>query len=98
MDWETDATVDQYLLLEVYKIVDPSVYTEVYNDMWLKRYATALMKKQWGTNLSKFEGIQLPGGLTYSGAAIYERAITEIESLEVEMDSKYQEMPHFLVG
>ena len=98
MDWGTDATENEYLLLEVYKTVDPDIYTEVYNDMWLKRYATALMKRQWGQNLFKFEGIQLPGGLTYSGSALYDQATSEIEALEVEMDSKYQEMPHFLVG
>jgi len=98
MNWATDASVDKYLLLEVYKVVNPETYTEVYNDVWLKKYTTALMKRQWGQNLFKFEGIQLPGGLTYSGSTIYDQATTEIDALETEMDSKYQEMPHFLIG
>jgi hypothetical protein len=98
MDWDVDFTVDEYILLEVYSIIDPETYNEVYDDMWLKKYVTALIKRQWGQNLFKYEGIQLPGGLTYSGAALYDQANTEIELLEVEMDSKYQEMPQFLIG
>ena len=62
------------------------------------RYITALIKRQWGQNLFKYEGIQLPGGLTYSGSAIYDQATTELETLEAEMSSKYEEMPHFLIG
>ena len=97
-DWDDKFDVGTIIIIEAYRALDPTTYTEVYNDMWLKRYATALMKRQWGQNLFKFEGIQLPGGLTYSGSALYDQATSEIEALEVEMDSKYQEMPHFLVG
>ena len=98
MDWDKDFNIDEYMVMEVYSIIDPDTYTEVYNDVWLKKYITALIKRQWGQNLFKYEGIQLPGGLTYSGSAIYDQATTEIENLEVEMASKYEEMPQFLIG
>ena len=65
-----------------YRKIDPTQFTDVYNDVWLKKYVTALIKKQWGQNLSKFEGVQLPGGVTLQGRQILEDANTEIEKLE----------------
>jgi hypothetical protein len=64
----------------------------------LKRYATALIKKQWGNNLKKFEGIQMPGGVTLNGQKIYDEAVEEIRYLETEMESSYQEPPNFMMG
>ena len=55
MDWNEDINVDEYLIFEVYRILDPNTYTDVYNDRFLKRYLTALLKYQWGSNLSKFQ-------------------------------------------
>ena len=78
--------------------MSPETYTSVYNDRFLKQYATALMKRQWGQNLSKFEGLQLPGGVTYSGSTLMQEATTEIETLETQMQMRYEEMPQFLVG
>ena len=98
MDWTNDVDLNEYLLVECYAILDPDTYTSVYNDRWLKRYATALMKQQWGTNLSKYEGLQLPGGVTYSGATLMQEATTEIETLETQMQMNYEEMPQFLIG
>ena len=98
MDWTNDVNAGEYFIIEAYKIIDPETYTDVYNDMWLKRYATALLKRQWGENLIKYDGLTLPGGITYNGSAIYDSAITEIDALETEMQSKYEEMPQFLVG
>ena len=98
MDWTNDVDLNEYLLIECYSILDPDTYTSVYNDRWLKRYATALMKQQWGTNLSKYEGLQLPGGVTYSGATLMQEATTEIETLETQMQMNYEEMPQFLIG
>lgn len=98
MDWENDVKLDDYIIVEAYKIIDPETYTDVYNDIWLKRYATALLKRQWGENLMKYDGLTLPGGITYNGAGIYDSAITEIQTLEEEMQLKYEELPHFLVG
>ena len=64
MDWNEDINVDEFLIFEVYRILDPNTYTDVYNDRFLKRYLTALLKYQWGSNLSKFQGVQMPGGVT----------------------------------
>ena len=76
-----DIKVGDYVVAEVYKIVDPSVHTSIWNDKWLKEYTTALIKRQWGQNLIKFEGMQLPGGVTLNGRQIYEDAMQDIERL-----------------
>ena len=79
VDWGFDIKVDEYVIMEVTKIIDPNIYTDVWNDRWLKRYATALIKKQWGENLAKFEGVALPGGVTFNGANILQEAKEEIQ-------------------
>jgi len=79
---------EQFILLECRKKVDPEENPSMYNDWWLKKYATALIKKQWGENLSKFQGIQLPGGVQFSGQEIYQAAVEEINTLEQEMAEK----------
>ena len=96
--WGTDIKAGEYLIVEGYKIIDPNSYTDVYNDRWLKRYATALIKRQWGLNLKKFSGIQLPGGVQLNGQQIFEEAENEISALEQEMQSKYEVPPEFLLG
>lgn len=83
-------SVGEFIVMEGWIVLDPEVYTDVYNDRWLKRYATALIKQQWGMNLSKYNGIQLPGGVTFDGERIYEAANTELETLETEMAEKYE--------
>jgi len=88
----------QYILFEGWIIVDPETFNDVYNDRWLKRYATSLIKQQWGINLSKYSGIQLPGGVTLDGDKIYEQASTEIEKLEEEMQLKYELPVNFISG
>lgn len=93
-----DLKVDDYIVVEGYQIVDPSTYTDVYNDMFLKKYVTALIKKQWGQNMSKFEGMQLPGGVTMNGLQIYQDAVEEINKLEEEMQLAWQMPDDFLVG
>lgn len=84
IQWDADVRVSDYLVIEVYKALDDATYGEILNDMWLKKYTTALFKRQWGTNLKKYGGMTLPGGLTYSGKDIYDEAIVEIEKLEQE--------------
>ena len=96
--WGTDIKAGEYLIVEGYKIIDPNSYTDVYNDRWLKRYATALIKRQWGLNLKKFSGIQLPGGVQLNGQQIFEEAENEISALEQEMQSKYEVPPEFILG
>lgn len=75
-----------------------STSTQIYNDMFLKKYLTALIKKQWGINLKKFEGIQLPGGVTLNGQQIYDEAVEEINKLEEEVQLKHEMPPSFYVG
>ena len=79
----------QYLIIECYRTLDPNTYTDVWGDIWLRRYTTALIKRQWGENLKKFEGMQLPGGITFNGQKIWEEATEEINKLEDEMISSY---------
>lgn len=98
MDWEKDAKIGDYLIVNAYRILDPSTYSDVYNDMFLKRYATALLKRQWGENLKKFSGVQLPGGVTLNGQVIYEEALQEIQKIEEEMQSRFELPVEFQVG
>lgn len=88
MDWEKVNTGD-YIIAEAYQIVDPEVYVDVYKDRWLQNYATAKIKYQWGTNLSKFEGLRLPGDVTFNGQQILQDAREEIQLLEQEMLTSY---------
>ena len=88
MDW-TKLDVGQYIIVEAYEIVDPTVYSDVWKDRWLAQYTTQLIKRQWGTNLKKFVGMQLPGGVTFNGQQIYNEADEEIKRLEAEMISSY---------
>ena len=89
---------DLYRLVEAHRLLDPTEVTEVYNDMFLKRYATAMMKKQWGMNLIKYNNVQLPGGITLNGRQIYEDALAEIEKMEGEVLSKYAIPPLDMIG
>ena len=88
MDWNK-VSVGEYLVAEAYQIVDPDVYTDAWGDRWLQRYATALIKRQWGSNLTKFIGVQLPGGMQFNGQKIYDDAVKEIDELEHEMVTNY---------
>lgn len=81
--------VGEYFLVEAYEIVDPNTYTDVWADRWLQHYTAQLIKRQWGSNLTKFEGMQLPGGITFNGQKIYDDADTEIKRLEEEMINNY---------
>jgi len=89
MDWSTDVSSGNYLILDGYNTIDPEVYTDVYNDGWLKKYTTSLIKRQWGENLKKFEGMQLPGGITFNGQKIWEEAESEIIKMEEELINSY---------
>ena len=97
MDWENDLMVDEYIVIECYRKMDPDTYTDVYNDIWLKKYTTALVKKQWGANLSKFAGVAMIGGVTLNGEQIYTQALADIEKLEEEIKS-LQEHQALMIG
>lgn len=97
MDWGR-VVPGNFIIVECYRVVDPETYTDVWKDRWLLRYATALIKKQWGSNLSKFEGMQLPGGVTFNGQQIYNDANEEIRQLEEEMITSYSLPVSDLIG
>ena len=87
--WGEKIVLGEYMLIEAYQKIDPDVYTDLYNDRWLHRYCTALIKKQWGENLKKFEGLSMPGGITFNGQKIWDEATDEIQAIEAEMISSY---------
>jgi len=95
---DNDIQSGDYVVYEATKLVDKSTYGEVYNDIWLKRYATALLKRQWGANLIKFEGMQLPGGVTLNGRQMFDDANNEIQSLEETLRLTWEEPCDFFVG
>ena len=98
MDWGVDITAGEYLIFEVFRKLDPDTYTDIYDDIYLKRYATALIKKQWGQNLSKFSGTAMLGGVTLNGPELFSTALTEQQKLEEEIRSNYEEPPHMQQG
>jgi hypothetical protein len=98
MAWDHDLQVDEYLVIECYRKLDPNTYTDVYNDIWLKRYITAQFKRQWGSNLSKFNGVTMLGGVTLNGDKLFTEAQTEIEKLEKEIRDSYEIAPTFMIG
>ena len=97
-DMEKDFNNGDFLLIECYRKLDPTVYTDVFDDMYLKRYATSLIKKQWGANLSKFNGVQMLGGVTMNGETIYQQALDEITKLEEEMKLGFELPVNYMVG
>jgi len=98
MDWGNDLQVDEYLVIECYRKLDPATYTDVFNDIFLKRYVTALFKKQWGANLSKFNGVAMLGGVTLNGQQIYTEALSDLEKLETEIRTTYELNPALMMG
>ena len=98
-EFEIDSIqLGQYVIAEAYQLVDPDTHTSVYNDKWLKQYTTALFKQQWGQNLSKFEGMQLPGGVTMNGLAILEQGNAEVTKLEEDIRLTHELPVDFFVG
>jgi len=89
-DWEKKFSAGNVIVVEAYRSLDPATYPQVYNDMFLKRYTTALIKRQWGENLKKFTGVVLPGGITLDGKTIYDEAVEEILKIEEEMSLRYE--------
>ena len=97
-DWSSDITAGQYIIIEGMIITDPVAYTKVWNDRMLKKLTTAYVKRQWGQNMSKFDKMQLPGGVTMRGADIFAEATNEIKEIEQEIRNTYEQPPAFLVG
>lgn len=97
-DWNTKVDVDEWIIIEGFIIVDPDVYTDVYNDRLLKKLLTAYLKRQWGTNMKKFEGMQLPGGIKMNGQQIYNEAIQEIAEIEDLIRKSHEDPPMWILG
>jgi hypothetical protein len=95
--WDS-LNIDDYLLMECYRILDPTESTNVWNDSFLKKYATSLIKKQWGQNLIKFQGVKLPGGIELNGRQIYDDAVRELQQIKDDMMLEYELPPLDLIG
>ena len=97
-DWTNDISADEYLIIECYRKLDPDAHTDIFDDLYLKRYATTLIKRQWGQNLSKFSGTAMLGGVTLNGPELFSTALDEQSKLEEEIRLNYEEPPHFQQG
>ena len=97
-DWANDISADEYLIIECYRKLDPDAHTDIFDDLYLKRYATTLIKRQWGQNLSKFSGTAMLGGVTLNGPELFSTALDEQSKLEEEIRLNYEEPPHFQQG
>jgi hypothetical protein len=97
LDWASQKA-DQYIVIDCYRILDPNTFTNVYNDSFIKKYLTALIKKQWGQNLIKFRGVKLPGGVELNGREIYEDAEKELEDIKQRMVLEYELPPYDFIA
>ena len=97
IDWNSQK-VGEYIVLECYRALDPNEYSKVWNDSFVKRYLTMLIKKQWGQNLIKFQGVKLPGGIELNGRQIYDDAVKEIDDLMEKMSNTYEIPPLDMIG
>ena len=97
VDW-AQINKDDYFVIDCFRILDPDDFTKVYNDQFLKRYFTALCKRQWGQNLIKFQGVQLPGGIQLNGRQIYDDGVAELTEIRSKMASDYEMPPLDMIG
>lgn len=97
-NWAQYAAAGEFLIIEGTVITDPDTYTDVYNDRMLKKLAVAYIKRQWGNNMKKFAGMQLPGGVTMNGQQIFNEAQDEIEKIEADIRATYEAPPQFIMG
>lgn len=99
MNWQAEEVpVGRFMIIECAMVIDPAEFGKVYNDSWLKKYTTQLIKKQWGSNLTKYGNYTLPGGIVLNGETIYNDASAEILRLEELLRDTFEEPPEFLVG
>ena len=97
VDW-SNLRVGEYLIIDCYRAMDPNDYSRVWNDSFLKPYLTALIKRQWGQNMMKFQGVKLPGGVELNGRQMYDDALRELEEIKSKMSSTYELPPLDLIG
>jgi len=97
MDW-SEVSAGDYMIIDCWRLLDPNTFTRVYNDSFLKQYLTILIKKQWGQNLIKFNGVKLPGGIELNGRQIYDDAQKELDTLMEKMSNTYELPPLDMIG
>ena len=97
IDWGS-VGVNDYLVIDCTRLLDPNDFTRVYNDSFLKKYLTALIKRQWGQNLIKFQGVKLPGGIELNGRQIYDDAEKDLEIIREQMSNTYELPPLDMIG
>jgi hypothetical protein len=97
-DFQTDFVENDWLIIECYRKLDPSTYSDVWDDIFLKKYATQLIKRQWGANLSKFQGVQMLGGVALNGEQLYTQAQEELTKLEEQIQLAYELPPMHMIG
>jgi len=97
IDWSAKSK-DSFLIIDCYRALDPSDFSKVYNDSFVKKYLTALIKRQWGQNLIKFQGVKLPGGIELNGRAIFEDGQRELDDIKQRMMMEYELPPLDFIG
>ena len=97
IDWGSQPK-DEFIIIECYRALDPESFVQIYNDSWMKQYLTALIKRQWGRNLSKFRGVKLPGGIELNGGEILQQAESELADIKGRMMSEYELPPLDFIG
>ena len=97
IDWGAQQ-IDDWVIIECYRALDPEAFTGVYNDTFVKKYLTALIKRQWGQNLIKFKGTKLPGGIELNGREIYEDALADLADIKERMSTEYELPPLDMIG
>ena len=98
MDWANDVDEGDFIIIECYRKLDPATFTDIFDDIFLKKYLIQLIKKQWGANLSKFQGVAMLGGVQMNGEQIYTQALEEIQRLEEQIQLSYELPPNYMVG
>jgi hypothetical protein len=97
IDWGSQSA-GNFIVLECYRALDPESFSQVYNDSFVKRYLTAVIKRQWGRNLSKFRGVKLPGGIELNGGEILQQAEQELSDIKSRMTMEYEMPPLDFIG
>lgn len=98
MDWNNDISAGRFFIIDAFKAIDPEDFSKVYNHLWVKDYATQMIKRYWGQNMTKYEGVQLPGGVTLNGTKIYDDAVNELEKLDKQLRDQYELPPLDMIG
>jgi hypothetical protein len=97
IDWGSQSK-DTWMVIDCYRALDPDSFTQLYNDSFMKKYLTALIKRQWGQNLIKFNGVKLPGGIDLNGRQMYDDAEKELEDIKSRMSLEYELPPYDFIG